>query len=171
VKSVWQPFVLVLVSLAGCGGGDNQPLAQPDAATMAKSRSQAAAPSGSVKEIGERVFGEALKDVSEKKGVASYTFAAKQDSPTPEQNFRRFLLVGAIPIPATFASQKQIETVRITAADEAKPGRRLLVFSMLRSASEKVDWEHSLSADILMARSKIEYVDPEYREFAPTTRK
>jgi hypothetical protein len=170
VKIVWQLLAFALVPLAGCGGGDTQPLKQPDAATMAKSRSQAAAPIGSVKEIGERVFGEALKDVSDEKGVASYTFAAKQDSPTPEQNFRRFLLVGAIPIPATFQSQKQIKTVRITAADEAKPGRRLLVFSMPRAASEKINWEHR-SADAIASGSRIEYVDPEYREFAPTAGK
>jgi hypothetical protein len=128
-------------------------------------RQNAPRPRLSLQEIGAGSYGSSLRSIRQEGSMVLLEFAPKQEG-TPPQNFRRIFGTATGVIPALFASDRGIQSVRLTALDASRPDRRLVVFSVTRADSEKMDWQRNVTTERILKTVKTEYLDPEFRSLA-----
>jgi hypothetical protein len=154
-------LVVTLVGLlhgAGCSREDSLP--QPSPAQMAEGRRRPSSQAKrTVDQIARDTFGPTFRNVTNTGGTAALTFAPKQEG-TPAENLRRIVARSSQAIPAVFGSDPKVQVVRITAVDAALSERRLLVFSLTREASGRIDWQRHGSVKNILGVAKVEYQDP-----------
>jgi len=129
------------------------------AASMARRQSAQAQPR-SLEEIAQGAFGSAFRSVRREGDTAVFEFAPLQDLP-PDSTLRRIYKLGGLAVPPAFRDTPHLKRVRLVALDGRDPSRRLVVFTVTREASQKIDWQH-LTAEAITANATVEHLDPQF---------
>ena len=159
-------LLLLGTSLHTGGCSKNAAPPQPTREQMAQSMRQRSAPvKQSLDDLGRSYFGSSFRSARQEGDTVLLEFAPKQEG-TADENFRRMFGTAAGVIPSLFSNDKAIQKVRLTAVDANQPGRRLLVFSVTRAASDKMDWQRNLTTTGILKTVTTEYVDPSFRAIA-----
>ncbi len=160
----WLLLLGTSLHTGGCSKNATPP--QPSREQMAQSQRQRSAPvKRSLEYLGRSYFGSSFRSARQEGTTALLEFAPKQEG-TSDQNFRRIFGTAAGVIPSIFSNEEAIQKVRLAAVDADQPGRRLVVFSVTRDASDKMDWRRNLTTTGILKTVTTEYVDPSFRPIA-----
>lgn len=161
---VWLLFLGTGLHTGGCSKNALPP--QPSPEQMAQAQQRRSAPvKRSLEEIGRGFFGNSFRSARRQGSTVFLEFAPKQEG-TPDENFRRIFGTATGAIPTLFRNEETVQTVRLAAVDANQPTRRLVVFSVTRAASDKMDWRRNVTTAGILKTVETEYLDPSFRALA-----
>lgn len=132
---------------------------------MARAQQRKPSPPMSLEEIGKGAFGTTFHAARMEGETAVLEFRPKQDG-SSEENFRRIISLSSAVIPAAFSNLKQVRSVRLAALGPAPQGGNLVVLSMTRDDSKKVDWRRNATTKAILEAGRLESLHPAFQPFA-----